>query len=123
MVSGTLEQEVGAFISATWEEIGRQATVFFNGIHVGIRPATIVVHPPDPKFPLAVGDIFTQMIEIQDVTDLTGWQMDIAFNLGVLEVVDISAGDFLEQDGEDAQFFYEYSSWQNCCKAGAHWRG
>ena len=109
VVRGTLEQEVGAFISATWEEMGRQTTVFFNGIHVGIRPATIVVNPPDPKFPLAVGDIFTQMIEIRDITDLTGWQMDIAFNPGVLEVVDISAGDFLEQDGEDAQFFYEYS--------------
>ena len=108
VVRGTLEQEVGAFISATWEEIGKQTTVFFNGIHVGIRPATIVVNPPDPEY-LAVGDIFTQMIEIRDITDLTGWQMDIAFNPGVLEVVDISAGDFLEQDGEDAQFFYEHS--------------
>ena len=48
------------------------------------------------------------MIEIA-ILDLTGWQMDIAFNPGVLEVVDISAGDFLEQDGEDAQFFYEHS--------------
>ena len=108
VVRGTLEQEVGAFISATWEEIGKQTTVFFNGIHVGIRPATIVVNPPDPEY-LAVGDIFTQMIEIRDITDLTGWQMDIAFNPEVLEVVDISADDFLEQDGGDAQFFYEHS--------------
>ena len=100
--------EEGAYISATWEEMGRQTTVFFNGIHVGIRPATIVVNPPDPEY-LAVGDIFTQMIEIRDVTDLTGWQMDIAFNPEVLEVVAISEDDFLEQDGGDAQFFYEHS--------------
>ena len=41
--------------------------------------------------------------------DLASWQMDIAFNPDVLDVVDISEGDFLEQDGTDALFLDEQS--------------
>ena len=109
-VTGTLLVEKGSYISATWVETGREARVYFNGIPGGMSPTTIVVNPPDPKSPLKVGDTFTQMIEIQDVTDLASWQMDIAFNPDVLDVVDISEGDFLEQDGGDALFFDEHSS-------------
>ena len=108
-VMGTLLVEEGAYISATWVEAGVESKVYFNGVHVGISPATIVVSPPDPKSPLKVGDTFTQTIDIQNATDLASWQMDIAFNRDVLDVVDISEGDFLEQDGGDALFLDEQS--------------
>ena len=109
-VMGTLLVEEGAYISATWVEAGVESKVYFNGVHVGISPATIVVSPPNPKSPLKVGDTFTQMIDIQNATDLASWQMDIAFNPDVLDVVDISEGDFLKQDGTNALFLDEQSS-------------
>ena len=69
----------------------------------------IVVNPPNPNSPLKVGDPFTQTIAVQDATDLAGWQMDIAFNPEVLEVIEIAEGDFLAQDGTDALFLHELS--------------
>ena len=107
VVTGMLLVEKGAYISATWVEAGLKYQVYINGIDVGVNGTTIVVSPPDPKFPLAIGDAFTQTIEIQDATDLAGWQMDIAFNPDVLEVVEIVAGDFLEQNGGNALFFFQ----------------
>ena len=109
-VWGTLLVEEGAYISATWVEAGVESKVYFNGVHVGISPAQIVVSPPNPKSPLKVGDTFTQTIDIQNATDLASWQMDIAFNPDVLDVVAISEGDFLEQDGTDVFFLDEQSS-------------
>ena len=108
-VSGTLLVEEGAYISATWEEKDKETTVFFKGIHVGVGPAIIVVNSPDPKFPLAVGDIFTQMISIENrgkwpTLPLSAWQMAVVFNSSILEVVDVTEGDFLESDGEDARY-------------------
>ena len=108
-VRGTLLVAKGAYISAAWVEMSVELTGYFNGVHVGISPAIIVVSPPDPKSPLTVGDTFTQVIDIQDATDLASWQMDIAFNPDVLDVVAISKGDFLEQDGRDALFLDEWS--------------
>ena len=113
----------GAFIYAYWEEgrtgIWREFTVAGSVVvsPLGTNAAetvigsstTIVVNPPDPQFPLRVGDTFTQTIEIHDIVDLTGWQIDIAFNPKVLRVVDISEGNFLEQNGEDALFLVENS--------------
>lgn len=112
-VTGTLTRISGAYVSATWVEALQETRVYFNAIDSGISAATIVVNPPNPKFPLAVGDTFTQTIQIQNAADLAGWQMDIAFNPDVLEVVEITAGDFLERDdireGEAALFFNEHS--------------
>ena len=81
--------------------------MFFKGIHVGVGAAIIVVHPPDPKFPLAVGDIFTQVISIENrgewpTLPLSAWQMEVVFDPLVLEVVEVAEGDFLESDGIDA---------------------
>ena len=109
IVTGKITSISGAYISATWVEGLREVRVYFNAIDSGIRAATIVVDPPNPKSPLAVGDEFTQTIQIQGATDLASWQMDVAFNPEVLAVVDISEGDFLEQEGEDALFFNEQS--------------
>ena len=107
-VTGTIIN-AGAYIEAVWATELLSARAGFCCAPIRITPAVIAVNPPDPKTPLAVGDVFRQVIEIQDIRDLASWQMDIAFNPEVLEVVDISEGDFLEQDGTDALFLDEQS--------------
>ena len=105
-VTGTITDR-DVWVKAVWPGMVSGLAIFWVDDY--IPPALIVVNPPDPKSPLAIGDVFEQVIEIQDATDLASWQMDIAFNPKVLEVVDISEGDFLEQDGEDALFLNEQS--------------
>ena len=56
------------------------------------------------KTPIHIGDTFDVDIRAENVTDLAGWQFDIAFNPAILEVVDVSEGDFLKSDG-GATFF------------------
>ena len=103
-VTGTIVQAEDVHISARWVERDLDARAEF---HVPHSAALIVVNSPDPKSPLAVGNVFEQVIEIQDAIDLASWQMDIAFNPEVLEVVDISEGDFLEQDDGEPLFLSE----------------
>ena len=71
-VSGTIAGASNVYIQAEWQAQLLWIGIGFNveGAPLIITPAAIVVNPPDPKFPLAVGDVFRQMIEIQDVTDL-----------------------------------------------------
>ena len=108
-VEGTLiGKTVYARIEAVWNvSAERQLNALLSC--PCLPSAAIVVNPPDPKFPLAVGDVFEQVIEIQDARNLASWQMDIAFNPEVLEVVDISEGDFLEQDDGESLFLNEQS--------------
>ena len=49
--------------------------------------------------PIHVGDIFILHIRAENVTDLAGWQFDIAFDPALLEALDVSEGDFLKTDG------------------------
>ena len=86
----------------------------FNGYDLQV-PTRIVVLPPnspgldltksDPtplkaaSTTLAVGDTFEQQIWIKNVTDLSAWQMDIAFNPQALEATRVTAGDFLADGG------------------------
>ena len=56
------------------------------------------------KTPIHIGDTFTLDIRADNVSDLAGWQFDIAFDPAVLEAVDVSEGDFLKTDG-GATFF------------------
>ena len=106
---GILLVEKGAYVSALWVEAGKEVREYFNGVPVGINSATIVVNPPDPRSELKVGDTFTQTIEVQKATDLAGWQMDIAFNPDVLEVIEIAEGNFLKQDETNTFFSNELS--------------
>ena len=46
-----------------------------------------------------VGDTFTVHVSAEKVTDLAGWQFDIAFDPDVLEAVEVSEGDFLKKGG------------------------
>ena len=49
--------------------------------------------------PIHFGDTFTFYIHAENVTDLAGWQFDIAFDPAALEAVDVSEGNFLKMGG------------------------
>ena len=68
------------------------------------RPTRIVATPNVEGGILAVGDTFTYSIEIKDVDDLAAWQMDLAYNPAVLEVLEVREGDFLASDEVNAAF-------------------
>ena len=54
--------------------------------------------------PIHTGDTFTLDIRAEDVSDLAGWQFDIAFDPDILEAVDTTEGDFLKMDGGNTLF-------------------
>ena len=54
--------------------------------------------------PIRFGDTFTLRLNAEDVTDLAGWQTDIAFDSDVLEAVEVNEGDFLK--AEDVSTFF-----------------
>ena len=107
-VKGTLIGKIiYSRIEAVWNVSPERSLVVVVSCPCLPFSAVVVVNPPAPKSPLAVGDVFEQVIEIQDATDLASWQMDIAFNPEVLEVVNISEGDFLKQDDGESLFLDE----------------
>ena len=61
--------------------------------------------------PIHTGDTFTLDIRAENVTDLAGWQFDIAFDPAVLEAINVSEGDFLKQNG--ASTFFQGGSIDN----------
>ena len=72
-----------------------------------IPDAVLMVNPLDERqAQLAVGDTFTQTIEIFTAVDvdLSVWEMNIRFDPAVLEVVEITKGDFLESGGIESRF-------------------
>ena len=54
--------------------------------------------------PIHLGDTFTFNIHAENLSDLAGWQFDIAFDPAVLEAVDVTEGDFLKMDGSSTFF-------------------
>ena len=56
------------------------------------------------KQPIHLGDTFTLNVRAESVSDLAGWQFDVAFDPAVLEAVDMSEGDFLKSGGESTFF-------------------
>ena len=48
------------------------------------------------KTPIYLDDTFTLDIRAEDVSDLAGWQFDIAFDPAALEAIDVTEGDFLK---------------------------
>ena len=49
-------------------------------------------------------DTFTVGINAETTFDLAKWQLDISFDLGVLEAVDVTEGDFLKMNGGTTTF-------------------
>ena len=83
------------------------------------RPSDIIITVGDPPTldvsdtafslsmdatPVQSGDTFTLYLNTKDITDLAGWQSDIAFDPAVLEVVEVSEGDFLRAEGVSTFF-------------------
>lgn len=92
-------------LRAEWNGQGADATLILDD--PGISPAIIAVNPPAPKSPHSVGTTFTQEITIENdgrysTLPLSAYQMDIVFNPFILEVVNVTEGTFLENDGVDA---------------------
>ena len=56
------------------------------------------------KKPIHLGDTFTFDVRGENVSDLAGWQFDIAFDPAILEAIDVSEGDFLKTDGGSTFF-------------------
>ena len=54
--------------------------------------------------PIHLGDTFTLNIHAENITDLAGWQFDIAFDPAALEAVSVSEGNFLKTDGGNTFF-------------------
>ena len=56
------------------------------------------------KTPIHLGDTFEFDVRAENVSDLAGWQFDIAFDSSILEALDVSEGDFLKTDGGSTFF-------------------
>ena len=53
---------------------------------------------------LVAGDTFSLNLNAENITDLAGWQTDIAFDPNVLEAVEVTEGDLLKVEGGDTFF-------------------
>lgn len=51
------------------------------------------------EMPVHTGDTFSFDVRADSVSNLAGWQFDLAFDPAVLEAIDVSEGDFLKSDG------------------------
>ena len=51
------------------------------------------------QIPIHTGDTFTLDIRAENVTNLAGWQFNIAFDPAILEAIDVTEGSFLKTDG------------------------
>ena len=54
--------------------------------------------------PVSIGDTFTLNLTVEDITDLAGWQLNIAFNPVVLQAISVTEGDFLSKTGGSTFF-------------------
>ena len=54
--------------------------------------------------PIHIGDTFTLDIRAENITDLAGWQFDVAFDPAALETLNVSEGDFLKTGGSTTFF-------------------
>ena len=69
-------------------ELGTEYTVLNAG--VGYAFSKTSIH---------TGDTFTLDIRAENITDLAGWQFDIAFDPAILEAISVSEGNFLKTGG------------------------
>ena len=53
---------------------------------------------------LLAGDTFTLNLNAENITDLAGWQAEIAFDPNVLEAVEVTEGNFLKSEGGNTFF-------------------
>ena len=101
----TLQQGRNVLLVAVVTHSDRHPNAFF-----GFEPGTeyTVANPgigyTFSQTPIHTGDIFTLGILAENITDLAGWQFDIAFDPAILEAVNVSEGDFLKTSGSTTFF-------------------
>ena len=83
----------------------------FSGFFGFAPDAKYTVFNPGIQFVLSteatrfdVGDTFTVHLNVENVSDLGGWQSDITYDPAVLRADVVREGDFLKHDDEDAFF-------------------
>ena len=73
-----------------------------------LRSRGVTVHNTKLSIPAVkrtnVGDTFTLDLIVEDVVDLAGWQINIAFNPQVLGAISVAEGNFLSKDGGNTLF-------------------
>ena len=99
----TLQQGRNVLLVAAYA-VGDDSAAFF-----GFEPGTEYtvgtgVSYAFSKTPIHIGDTFTFDVRAENVSDLAGWQFDVAFDPAALEAIEVSEGDFLKTDG-GATFF------------------
>ncbi len=53
---------------------------------------------------LLAGDTFTLNLNAENIYNLAGWQVDLAFDPNILEAVEVTEGDFLKSEGKETFF-------------------
>ena len=95
----TLQQGRNVLLVAVATDANRGANAFF-GFETGTEYAVGTgIGYAFSQTPIHIGDTFTFDIRAENVSDLAGWQFDIAFDSAVLEAIEVSEGDFLKTDG------------------------
>ena len=69
-------------------EASTEYTVSADGVGYGL-----------PGTPIHIGDTFTVEVNAENISNLAGWQFDIAFDPTLLEAIEVSEGDFLKIGG------------------------
>ena len=80
-------------------------TVFRPSMNFGFEIET-------PAEEISVGETLTLHLNVENVSDLGGWQADLTFDPKVLKAVSVTEGDFLKQ-GEDGKTFFQKGSIKN----------
>ena len=104
-----LVANIGLGIGDTIVVVGNPLSDISINTHIStLRSRGITVHNTKLSIPAVkrtnVGDTFTLDIIVEDVVDLAGWQIDIAFNPQVLGAVSVTEGDFLSKEGGNTLF-------------------
>ena len=105
VVPVTLKQGINFLLVAVYEDQGawRGFFAFEEGTEysVSVNPR---IGYTFSKPVIHVGDTFTLGLRVGNVSDLAGWQFDIAFDPTMLEAIEVNEGDFLKTGG-GATFF------------------
>ena len=107
----TLQKGANVLLVAIYERRSdgkKEGWTGFFGFEEGTEYTVI---PPGVSFTfsatvttLLAGDTFTLNLNAENITNLAGWQADIAFDPNVLEAVEVTEGDFLKSEGDDTFF-------------------
>ena len=81
-----------------------------NAKYTVFQPSLNFVFQTDTT-PIAVGDSFTVNLNVENVTDVGGWQADLTFDPKVLKADRVTEGDFLKQ--EEGETFFQKGTIKN----------